>query len=102
MLSRYAYRRRQFNAESEEGRRRMKARYRSDLQNAVIDGDISLIPMDFIIERTVYTAQTGTVTVMQFFRVGNFVERKRFTWYLERRDGTWAIVDYSVVNLGTE
>jgi hypothetical protein len=102
MLSRDAYRRRQFNAESEEGRRRMLARYRQDLQNAVIDGDISLIPMDFVIERTVYTAQTGTVTALQFFRVGNFVERKRFTWYLERKDGIWTIVDYSVVNLGTE
>jgi len=102
MVSRDAYRRRQFNTESEEGRQRMIARYRQDLQNAIIDGDISLIPMDFSIERTVYTAQTGTVTTLQFFRVGNFVERKRFTWHLERKDGIWIIVDYSVVNLGTE
>ena len=102
MLSRDAFRRRQYNTESEEGRRRMIARYRQDLQNAVIDGDISLIPMDFIIERTVYAAQTGTVTTLQFFRVGSYTERKRFTWYLERKDDIWTIVDYSVVNLGTE
>ena len=102
MLSRDAYRRRQFNAESEEGRQRMIARYRQDLQNAVIDGDISLIPMNFIIERTVYNTQTGTVTALEYFRVGAYTERKRYTWYLEKRDDIWTIVDYSVVNLGTE
>ena len=102
MLTRDAYRRRQWNAESEEGRQRMIARYRQDLQNAVIDGDISLIPIDFSIERTVYGTDTGTVTVLQFFRVGNYTERKRYTWYLNKQDDIWTIVDYSVVNLGTE
>ena len=102
MLTRDAFRRRQWQAESEEGRQRMIARYRQDLQNSVIDGDISLIPMDFSIERTVYGVQTGTVTVLQLFRVGTYTERKRYTWYLEKRDDIWTIVDYSVVNLGTE
>jgi len=102
MLSRDAFRRRQYNAESEEGRRRMIARYRLDMQNSVIDGDISLIPMNFIIERTVYNGQSGTVTVLEYFRVGNYTEKKRYTWYLEKRDDIWTIVDYSVVNLGTE
>ena len=102
MLSRDAYRRRQWNAESEEGRRAMLARYRQDLQNSTVDGDISLIPMDFRIERTIYTANTGTVTALEFFRVGNYTERKRYTWHLEKRDDIWTIVDYSVVNLGTE
>ena len=102
MLSRDAYRRRQFNAESEEGRQRMIARFRQDLQNATIHEDISLIPVDFIIERTVYNAQTGTVTALQFYRVGGFTERKRFTWNLERQEDVWIVVDYSVMNLGTE
>jgi hypothetical protein len=102
MLSRDAYRRRQYNAESEEGRRRMLARYRHDLQNAVLDENISLIPMDFIIERTVYNARTGTVTVLEYFRIGNYTEKKRYTWYLEKKDDIWTIIDYSVVNLGTE
>ena len=102
MLSRDAYRRRQWTAESEEGRQRMIARYREDLQNTLTDGDISLIPMDFTIERTVYNAQTGTVTVLEYFRVGTYTEKKRYTWYLEKKDDVWAIVDYSVVNLGTE
>jgi len=102
MLSRDAYRRRQWNAESEEGRQRMLVRYRQDLQNAVVDGDISLIPMDFAVERTVYNTQTGTVIVLEYFRVGSYTEKKRYTWYLEKKDDIWTIVDYSVVNLGTE
>ncbi len=102
MLIRDAYRRRQYNAESEEGRQRMLARYRLDMQNSVIDGDISLIPMNFIIERTTHNGQSGTVTALEYFRVGSYTEKKRYTWYLEKRDEIWTIVDYSVVNLGTE
>ena len=102
MLVRDAARRRQWLAESEEGRQRMVARYRTELQNAVTNEEISNIPMNYVIERTVYNADEGTVTVTEFFKVGNYTERKRFTYYLQRRDGIWTIVDYSVVNLGTE
>ena len=102
MLSRDAYRKRQWNAESEEGRQRMLVRYRQDLQSSTIDGDISLIPMDFTVERTVYNARSGTVTVLEYFRVGNYTEKKRFTWYVEKQDDIWIIVDYMVTNLGTE
>jgi hypothetical protein len=80
----------------------MISRYRQDMQNSVIDGDISLIPMNFIIERTTHNGQTGTVTVLEYFRIGDYTERKRYTWYLEIRDDIWVIIDYSVVNLGTE
>jgi len=100
MLSRDSYRRRQWVAESEEGRRRMIARYRQDLQSATVDGDISVIPIAFTIESTVYTARTGTVTVLQYFREGDYIQRKRYEWYLERRDEIWTIVGYSVVPLG--
>ena len=102
MLSRDAYRKRQWNAESEEGRQRMIVRYKQDLQSSVTDGDISLIPMNFIIERTVYEAAAGTVTVLEYFKTGTYTEKKRYTWYLEKKDDIWTIVDYSVVNLGTE
>ena len=102
MLSRDAYRQRQWNAESEEGRQRMIARYRQDLQNSTADGDISLIPMEFSIERTVYNAQSGTVSVLEYFRVGTYTEKKRYTWYLEKKNDIWLIVDYSVINMGTE
>jgi hypothetical protein len=102
MISRDGYRRRQWNSESEEGRQRMIARYRQDLQDTVTDGDISFIPMNFTIERTVYDTQSGTVTALEYFRVGTYTEKKRYTWYLEKKDDIWTVVDYSVVNLGTE
>jgi hypothetical protein len=102
MLTRNAQRRRQWLAESEEGRRQMIERYRRELQSATVDGDIATIPMNFTIERTQYGAEEGTVTALEYFRVGNYTERKRYTYYLRRRDELWSIEDYTVVNLGTE
>jgi hypothetical protein len=103
MIARDSTRQREWRAESEEGRQRLLARYRADLQSAVIDGDISMIPVEFQIERTSYTADEGTVVVQEKFRIGNsFTERKRYTYYLQRKDDIWTIVDYTVLNLGTE
>lgn len=102
MISRDPVRRRQWLAESEEGRQRMLARYRTELQGSVIDGDIAAIPMEFEIERTTYNNEEGTVIVLEKFRIGNYTERRRYTYYLRRRDDVWTVVDYSVVNLGTE
>jgi hypothetical protein len=102
LVSRDSVRQRQWQAESQEGRQRMLARYRLELQNATIDGDIATIPMDFQIERTSYSMTEGTVIVQERFKVGTYIERKRYTYYLQRRDDIWTIVDYSVVNLGTD
>jgi hypothetical protein len=103
IITRDPVRRRQWNAESEEGRRRMLARYREEMQQSVIDGDISAIPFEFEIERTNYSALEGTVVVLERFRTGtNYVERKRYTYYLKRKENYWAVVDYVVTNLGTE
>ncbi|MDR0376977.1 MAG: hypothetical protein LBH70_04200 [Spirochaetaceae bacterium] len=102
MVSRDGSRRRQWLAESEEGRRRMTARYRTELQNATVDGDIATIPSEFQIERTSYGAEEGSVVVLEKFRGGAYTERRRYTYTLRRRDDIWMIVDYTVVNLGTE
>ncbi|WP_010258196.1 hypothetical protein [Treponema primitia] len=102
MLIRNAPRQRQWLAESEEGRRRMLARYRSELETEVTDGDIATIPMEFQIERTTYSAEEGTVSVLEKFKTGNYIERKRYTYYLRQKDDVWTIVDYTVLNLGTE
>lgn len=102
MIARDGVRQRQWYAESQEGRQRMLARYRTELQSATIDGDIATIPMDFQIERTSYSTIEGTVIVQERFKVGTYIERKRYTYYLQRKDGIWTIVDYSVVNLGTD
>jgi hypothetical protein len=80
----------------------MEARYRTELETAVVDGDIATIPMEFQIERTTYGASEGTVSVLEKFKTGNYIERKRYTYYLQLRDDVWTIVDYTVLNLGTE
>ena len=102
MLSQDGARQRAWLAESEEGRRRMVALYRQELQNSVTDGSISVIPSEFEIERTQYNSFEGSVSVLQKFRNVNFTELKRYTYYLRLMDNIWTIVDYTVINLGTE
>jgi hypothetical protein len=102
MIIRDASRQRQWLAESEEGRQRMLARYRTELEAEVTDGDIATIPMEFQIEQTTYSAEEGTVSVLEKFKTGNYIERKRYTYYLRQKDDVWTIVDYTVLNLGTE
>lgn len=102
MITRDSARRRSWQAESEEGRIRMLDRYRSDLRSSNVDGDISTIPVEFDIERTSYSQDEGTVSVLEKFSYQTYVERKRYTYYLHRKDGIWMVIDYSVVNLGTE
>ncbi|MDR0451144.1 MAG: hypothetical protein LBH26_07745 [Treponema sp.] len=102
MLSRDAYRRRQWLAESEEGRQRMLDRYRTELQSSVVDGDIATIPSSFVIERTTYHDDEGVVTVLEYFKLGTYTKKERYTYYLYRKDDIWRIVDFSVTDLGTE
>jgi hypothetical protein len=102
MIARDGARKRSWLAESEEGRRRLLDRYRKDLQQAVVDGDISTIPLEFNIVRTVYGPEEGTVTVEEVFRTGMYRERKRYTYYLKKWDDIWTIIDYDVLNLRTE
>jgi hypothetical protein len=102
LLLRDAANNRRWRAESEEGRMRMLARYRDELKNAVADGDISMVPMDFEIERTTYNATEGTVIVLERFKTGAYIEKKRYTYYLSVLNGVWTIVDFVVVNIGLE
>jgi hypothetical protein len=102
MLRRDGARERRWRAESEQGRRRMLEQLRADMQSAVIDGDIQAIPLRFEIERTTYSAGEGTVVVLERFKQGDYIEKKRYTYHLRKYDEIWTVVDYVVVNLGTE
>jgi hypothetical protein len=102
MLSRDAVRQRKWLTESEEGRRRMIEQYRQELRNDTTDGTISVIPTDFSIERTQYNSFEGSVTVLERFKSNNFTELKRYIYSIRLKDNIWTIVDYSVINLGTE
>ena len=102
MLSRDALQRRRWLAENEEGRRRMVEEYRRNLQNSVVDNDISQIPTDFTIEQTLYRNNEGTVIVRQRYRNPSFTEIREYEYFLERRDNYWIIVNYMVRSAGTE
>ncbi len=83
-------------------RRDVLEAYRDELWNSRTPEGISLIPINYQIQRTSYSPNLGTVTVEQRYDQGEFTEIKRFTYELERRDGIWYIVRYQVINLGTE
>jgi hypothetical protein len=102
MISREASQKQKWNTENEEGRKNMVKEYRKNLQSSVIDGDINVIPTSFQIEKTEYNNNEGTVIVLTRFRYSNFTELRRYTYYLERKDNIWKIVNYTVRGLGTE
>jgi hypothetical protein len=101
MLKKDALQSRKYNAENEEGRRRMVNAYKQNLQNAVIDGDIVVIPTSFSILKTQYNNDEGTVVVLQRYRFPNYTELREYTYYLEKKDNFWIIVSYSVQGMGT-
>jgi hypothetical protein len=102
MLVRDPVSRRRWLASGEEERQKMVEHYRQQLSGAVIDGDISSIPTEFTVERTLYSGLEGTVTVLEKFREGNYTALKRYVYTLRRQNDIWMVVDYTVTNLGTE
>jgi len=102
LLSRDQDRKRQYDAESDEGRRRMIERYRADLRTNVVDNDIVVQPYYFEILETRYTEAKGFVTVLEKFQNGQLRMVKEYSYELQRRDEVWYIVDYTVFNKGTE
>ena len=102
MIARDPVRNRRYKAEAESGRMSMIDTYKHDLMQARTDKDVAIIPVDFKIERTIYSATEAEVTVIEWFDYTSFREKKRFTYNLSSRDDIWTVYDYSVENLGTE
>jgi hypothetical protein len=102
LLVRDQDRKRQYDAESDEGRRRMIERFRADLQTNVVDHDIVIQPYFFQVLETRYTEAKGFVTVLEKFQDGQLRLVKEYRFVLQRRDEVWQIVDYTVFNKGTE
>ena len=101
MLSRDSDQRSKWQAENEEGRRLMINDYRRRLQNSTVDIDINVVPTSFEILRTVYNNNSGEVTALLRFRNQNYTELRRYTYFLEKKDNFWVIVNYSVQLQGT-
>jgi hypothetical protein len=102
MLLKDAIRNRRYRSASAGERTRMLANFKADLMQTRIEHDIVAIPARFQIERTVYSQSEGTVQVTEWFRYDTYTEKKRYTYYVRRRDNIWMIYDYIVENLGTE
>jgi len=102
LLSRDQDRKKEYDAESDEGRRRLLERYRADLQTNVLDNDIVVQPYYFEILETRYTDAKGFVTVLEKFQSGQLRMVKEYSYELRRRDEVWFVVDYTVFNKGTE
>jgi hypothetical protein len=102
LISRDQDRKKEYDAESDEGRRRLLERYRADLQTNVRDNDIVVQPYYFEILETRYTEAKGFVSVLEKFQSGQLRIVKEYTYELRRRDEVWYVVDYTVFNKGTE
>ena len=102
LLSRNEDKKRAYDRESDEGRRRMLEKYKADLRESVVDEDISVVPASFEIVETRYAANSGVVRVLAKFDYKSFMMRKEYDYELRRRDDVWYIVGYTVVNKGTE
>lgn len=77
-------------------RRQLEERATSDTEQLVI------VPDQFEIRQTSYSPTEGTVSVMMYFNMRTFRERREYVYNLERRNGFWEIVDYTVMSLSNE
>jgi hypothetical protein len=102
LLSRDQDKKKEYDAETDEGRRNLIGRYRADLQTNVVDNDIVVQPYYFEILETRYTDAKGFVSVLEKFQNGQLRTVKEYSYELSRREGVWYIVDYTVFNKGTE
>jgi hypothetical protein len=93
---------RSFNRESEEGRRAMLEKYRTNMEANLTDSAIVMLPTDFSIIETRYSANLGAVRVVEKFPEKGFKTIKEYEYEVRRRDDIWFIVGYTVVNKGTE
>lgn len=94
--------RRAYDRESDDGRRRMLESYRAELMASTVDNDIVVVPSSFEIVETRYRPAAGTVVAMLRFAYDGFSLLKQYTYELEKRNDIWYIVSYTVLNKGSE
>jgi len=101
LLSR-ADRARAYRRLSEPDQRARLELFAEQLQNRITDPQLSAVPSDYEMIRTTYDPVEGNVIMDLQFSNPTFVEVRRYTYFLRRRDSVWYIYDYAVTNLGTE
>jgi hypothetical protein len=102
LLNRNPEKKRIYDKESDDGRRRMLDRYKAELEKEIVDNDIVMIPYWFDILETRYSASSGFVRVLEKFQYQQIRLIKEYTYQLQKRDDVWYVVGYSVLNKGTE
>ena len=93
LYTRKPERARSFTRMSEEDRETALKRFENQLMQEKVDQDILLIPVSFEIVRTTYTPFEASVVVTEKFQYPDYVEIKRYTYTLNRRDKIWIITD---------
>lgn len=74
----------------------------SQLEDQLVDPQLSAVPTDYEMVRTTYDPVEGSVIMDLSFAYPTFTETKRYTYFLRTSDSVWYIYDYAVTNLGTE
>lgn len=95
---------RQFERSSEEEQQILIQNFKDRMEGERLQSDQSIvvIPSDFEILHTSYSADKATVIVRQEFLQTGYTAVKSFTYYLHRLDGIWKIYNYEVKNIGTK
>ena len=93
---------RTYQRSTEQDRQKLLKEYREKLQSQLLEEELALIPTTYEILKTTYTQEKATVLVDQTFKQRDFSEIRRYTYYLDRKDLIWTIVDFEVQNLGTK
>ena len=95
---------RQFERSTEEEQQLLLMNFKSQMEGERLQSDqsIVIIPSDFEILHTSYSADKATVIVREEFLQVGYTQVKSFTYYLHRQDGIWQIFNYEVKNIGTK
>ncbi|MBN2656597.1 MAG: hypothetical protein JXR86_06020 [Spirochaetales bacterium] len=95
---------RQYERSTEEEQQVMLRNFREDMEGERLRSDqsIVIIPSDFEILHTSYSADRATVIVREEFLQTGYTAVKSYTYYLHRKNGIWKIYNYEVKNIGTK
>lgn len=64
-----------------------------------IRADISFLPHKYEVVRTEYSEGRGKVEVIVYFKEFDYVEKKYYTYLLNKKENIWYIYNYEVMNL---
>lgn len=82
-----------------ERQKEIISRYKEYLKKDTIE-DISFLPHGFEIIKTEYSQGKGKVDAIVDFKYIDYIERKYYTFFLNKKGDVWYVYDYEVMNYG--